>query len=134
MGYIDSETMIALRDKMIGQTDQKIKDALTPAPVGQAKTIADVDHTEHNGIIFNIGDDWKGLYVFTYGYCMIPLFVYGLSEGVVYKTSATLLSSGGEYKVKVLSYYIRNKKLIIYQGEDYIPVGYDGYLFKIKLY
>ena len=133
MGYIDKDTMIEFRGKMLNKVDEKIEGALTPELIGQSTIILD-ETMEYKHISFNIGEDHNGLYLFTYAYCMIPLFIYDLQDGIEYKTSAALCSAEGEYKIKVLTYKIVGNQLTIYQKENYMPVNFVGYLFKIKLY
>lgn len=81
-----------------------------------------------------VQDDNNGLYLFTYGNCMILLPCYNLLENVEYKVSASLLNGEGQYSVRVLTYKIHANILYIYSKENIIPVGYTGYLFRIKLY
>jgi hypothetical protein len=78
----------------------------------------------------------NGIYVFTYGNCMISLVAYGLTSETEYKTSACLVDGSGNYKVKVLTYkYVSALgKMYIYSKENYMPQGWGAALYKIKLY
>lgn len=111
--------------------DSKIAQALTPSATGMSQTKAIDSYT---GATFTIGSDYQGIYIFTYGNCMIPLILYGMQESVDYKTSAALLNSLGSYQVKVLTYRKEGTTLKIFNKESFIPTGYVAYLFKVKLY
>ena len=111
--------------------DSKIAQALTPSAIGMSQTKV-VD--SYTGATFTIGSDYQGIYIFTYGNCMIPLILYGMQESVDYKTSAALLNSQGSYQVKVLTYRKEGTTLKIFNKESFIPTGYIAYLFKVKLY
>lgn len=144
MGFVNGNTMIEFKDKIVKKIDDQdreletlIKDSLTPTLVGTGKIVANVID-EYNGVAISIPDlseTGNGIYLFTYAYCMIFLPVYGFEPNRDYKIAATLCDINGSYKVKVLTYRCgEDNKLYIYQKENYMPVGFDTYLFKIKLY
>lgn len=106
---------------------------LTPTAVGQTQTVANVNG--YNGASFNIGTlGFFGLYIFTYGNCMVLLPVYNLTAGTEYKVTAVLVNSAGSYASKVLTYRFYRGFLAIYNKENYIPTGYGCALFKVALY
>jgi len=113
-----------------------INSAMTPTAVGQTTTTY-ISAIGYNGAEFTIGTTGiGGLYIFTYGYCMILLPIYSLSSGVDYKVSAAILDSYGSYNTQVLTYRWDSSsgKLRIFQKNNTIPTGYGAYLFKVKLY
>ena len=108
---------------------------MTPTAVGQGQTKSNVNG--YTGATFTIGTSgYGGLYIFTYGNCMILLPIYGLTANTEYKVAASLVNSYGSYSCKVLTYrYVSSSgTLQIYQKENYIPTGYGCALFKVKLY
>lgn len=108
---------------------------LTPTAVGTGQTAANVNG--YNGALFSLGlktINFNGLYIFTYGNCMVLLPVYNLTDGTEYKVSAALVNSGGSYATKVLTYRINGRYLQVYNKENYIPTGYGCALFKVTLY
>ena len=120
---------------------------LSPSLVG-AGTTANItlgDGPSHNGFEIDLGTTSydNGLYIFTYGNCMVMLPIYNAQLKTVYHTSATLVNSSGSFAVKDLRYmvydwgsaeYGYHMTLKIWEANDYMPIGYTGYLFKIKLY
>jgi len=115
-------------------TKKDIQTALTPGLVGTATTASNING--YNGAYFNIGTTNNGgLYIFTYGNCMVLLPVYGLTVGSEYKVSACLVSASGSYENRVLTYRVTSSgNLQIYQKQNFIPTNYMSYLFKVKLY
>lgn len=109
-------------------------DLLKPTLIGQTLI---ADNAGYNTAVFDINvNDMNGIYVFTYGNCMIPLVAYGLTSETEYKTSACLVDGSGNYKVKVLTYKYASAlgKMYIYSKENYMPQGWGAALYKIKLY
>lgn len=107
----------------------------TTATGSGGTSIADVGSTGHNGFSFYVGTDRNGIYTFTYGNCIVQLPIYDLLVNTEYKVAAALVDGDGNYANKVLTYKIdSSNNLLIYQKQDYIPVGWTGYLSKIKLY
>ncbi len=114
---------------------------LTPTLVGQTLTTSGING--YNGISIGVGlrvlpSDVKGLFIFTYGNCMVLLPIYGLTENTEYKVAAALVNSGGSYATKVLTYRLtlvgKTATLQIYNKENYIPTGYGAAVYKIPLY
>lgn len=112
--------------------DLDIDNLLKPVLIEKVK-IAIYGSLDKNAAVFNIGNNIKGVYMFTYGYCMVLIPIYNPVENTVYKIAAALVDGNGNYAVKVLSYYYSNGKLIIFNNEDYMPINWDAYLFRIKL-
>ena len=116
-----------------------VQSAMTPTAVGQATTASNIGSTGFKGAEFTIGTTLAnigGLYIFTYGYCMILLPIYGISSGVEYKVAAAILDEYGSYSNLILTYKWNqsNGKLYVYNKNNKIPTGYGAYLFKVKLY
>ena len=108
---------------------------LKPIAVGTGQTTSGINN--YNGASFNLGLktlNYNGLYIFTYGNCMILLPVYNLTDGTEYKVSAALVGGGGSYTSKVLTYRLNGRYLQIYNKENYIPTGYGCALFKVALF
>ena len=146
---LDENSLLAIKTFVEGS----IQGALTPELVG-TETSGEVtwgDGNTNNGFRFTLAEGipsselssvW-GLYIFTYGNCMIMIPLYGAQSSVAYAVSAALVGSGGSYQVKVLRYEMlnyddmhggRDIKLQFFERNDFIPTGYTGYLFKVKLY
>lgn len=110
------------------------KRLLTPSAIGITTTSSNVNG--YNGAEFPVGASPDGLYVFTYGNCMVLLPVAGLVAGTEYKTASVLVGSGDAgFQLKVLTYRLTSENgLQIYQKENFIPTGWTAYLTKIALY
>ena len=129
---------VPAKDGTIALTSN-VQSALTPTAVGQATTASNIGSTGYKGAEFTIGTTLAnigGLYIFTYGYCMILLPIYGISTGVEYKVAAAILDEYGSYSNLILTYKWNQStgKLYVYNKNNKIPTGYTAYLFKVKLY
>lgn len=135
MNYVDADTMIEFKTKLLNKIDEKDQALLTPILIGSTKIIANLAGGNFSGVQFNLTNNYDGIYIFTYGRAMTFIPIYQLEVGYEYKVSAALCNSGGEYKNKILTYKLTSEnKLQIYQKENYMPVDWTVYLFKIKLY
>jgi len=124
-------------DWTAGGVYMSTESVLTPTTIGTFVSELGVGGTEFKGFTFELdSEDYNGLYMFTYGNTMILLPVYNLVNGTEYKVSAAILNGEGGYVSRILTYRFNstNGELYIYQKENLIPIGYTGYLFRIKLY
>ena len=114
-----------------------IQDNLTSKLVGSTTTTTlAIEGTNYKGAIFDIDqNDYAGMYTFTYGNCMVILPIKNLTANTSYKIAATLVDSGGNYTVIVLTYRTNGSgKLYIYDKTNYMATGYTAYLFRVKIY
>lgn len=114
----------------------KITGSLTPSSIGSVTTTTITAGTGNfAGAQFTVGSsNYNGLYIFTYGNCMILIPLYNPVTGTEYKISAALLNTSSSYDQYVLTYRFTGSMLQIYQKQNVIPTGYTAYLFKVALY
>lgn len=105
---------------------------LKPVLVENVK-IANYESLSKNAAVFNVGTNIKGVYMFTYGYCMVLIPIYNPTENTVYRIASAIVDSGGNYSVKILSYFYSSGKIVIFNNENLLPANWDAYLFRIKL-
>ena len=108
--------------------------SLTPELIGSSLIVSNIVD-QFKGVSFNVNlNDYNGYYFFTYGNCMMSVPIYNLTEGTEYKVAGAMVDINGQYGVKLLTYKYQSGVLYFYQKENYMPLGYTAYLFKIKLY
>ena len=105
---------------------------LKPEYIGTTKSV--VENTK-NSFVFQLkNNDHNGIYLFTYGNCMVLIPIYNLQEGIEYKIAMSIRKADNGVNNVVLTYVVDGNYLVLYNYDNLIPLDYDGYLFRIKLY